>query len=211
MIHAFKIENDSLIIDVQQVLMYEPLAVIYKRDDSPNKEFAFKEYKYIYFLADNKGFINRNGLKGRQAHLYATDNAGLRDSYEPDDVVKRAIQVVKNSLVSTPVEKLLDATIKGLNASTTVVDMIVDYLSDIIDNPESKSKDILAAQANIKSLIATAKEIPDMVDNLIELKDKYDKAERGINLLRGNKEYRPSYDGNDEGQFTSDLPVEVLK
>lgn len=211
MIHAFKIENDSLAIDVQQILMYEPLAEIYKRDDSPSKEFAYKEFKYIYFIADNKGYINRNGLKGRQAHLYAADNSGLHDSYQPDDVVKRAIDVVRRSLVSSPVEKLLDATVKGLNSSTTVVDMIVDHLTDIIEDPESKDKDILQAQATIKSLIATAKEIPDIVDNLLELRDKYDRAERGISMLRGNKEYRPSYDGNDEGQLTNDVPIEVVR
>lgn len=211
MIHAFKIENDALTIDVQQILMYEPLAEIYKRDDSKNKEFAYKEFKYIYFIADNKGFIKRNGLKGREAHNYATSNANLNDSYEPDDVVKQAIKLVQSSLTSTPVEKLLDATVKGLNASATVVDMLTDYLYDVINNPEVDDKEVLSAQASIKKLLDIAKEIPDMVDNLIELKDKYDKAERGIELLRGNVEYRPSYDGNDEGKLANDIPVEVIE
>ena len=34
MVHAFKIENDNLELDVEQILQYPALRVIYARDDS---------------------------------------------------------------------------------------------------------------------------------------------------------------------------------
>ena len=40
MVHGFKIENDKLILDVEEILQYPLLQQIYARDDSKDKSFA---------------------------------------------------------------------------------------------------------------------------------------------------------------------------
>ena len=37
MVHGFKIENDKLILDVEEILQYPLLQQIYARDDSKDK------------------------------------------------------------------------------------------------------------------------------------------------------------------------------
>lgn len=50
MVHGFKIENDKLILDVEEILQYPLLQQIYARDDSKDKSFAKKnlDLYYIY-------------------------------------------------------------------------------------------------------------------------------------------------------------------
>ena len=55
MIHAFKIENDNLVLDVEEVLQYDILRDIYVRDNSKNKEFAYKEFRFIHIYITMKG------------------------------------------------------------------------------------------------------------------------------------------------------------
>ena len=50
MVHGFKIENDKLILDVEEILQYPLLQQIYARDDSKNKSFAEKEFRFILYL-----------------------------------------------------------------------------------------------------------------------------------------------------------------
>ena len=40
MVHGFKIENDKLILDVEEILQYPLLPQIYARDDSKDNSFA---------------------------------------------------------------------------------------------------------------------------------------------------------------------------
>ena len=47
MVHGFKIENDKLILDVEEILQYPLLQQIYARDDSKDKSFAEKEFRFI--------------------------------------------------------------------------------------------------------------------------------------------------------------------
>ena len=47
MIPGLKVENDKIVLDVPQILLYKPLAAIYQADNSNNKEFAHKIFLYI--------------------------------------------------------------------------------------------------------------------------------------------------------------------
>ena len=57
MVHGFKIENDKLILDVEEILQYPLLQQIYARDDSKDKSFAEKEFRFILYLSDRKGYV----------------------------------------------------------------------------------------------------------------------------------------------------------
>lgn len=69
MVHGFKIENDKLILDIEEILQYPLLQQIYARDDSKDKSFAEKEFRFILYLSDRKGYVTKAGLTKKKLML----------------------------------------------------------------------------------------------------------------------------------------------
>ena len=67
MVHGFKIENDKLILDVEEILQYPLLQQIYARDDSKDKSFAEKEK--IIEEAKMKNMKKKNGSIGSRVNM----------------------------------------------------------------------------------------------------------------------------------------------
>lgn len=194
MVHGFKIENDKLILDVEEILQYPLLQQIYARDDSKDKSFAEKEFRFILYLSDRKGYVTKAGLTKKEAYAYAKSNAGLDESYLPDKVVLSAIEFVKSNLNITAVEDLINSTIKSLNLSSKLVRTLTDGIEDLMSK-ELEMKDLALCEDTLKQIIKIANEIPARVESLTELNDKWDKIEKGVTSIRGGAEYRDSYDG----------------
>ena len=98
MIPGLKVENDKIVLDVPQILLYKPLAAIYQADNSNNKEFAHKIFLYIEHVADKKGYFRTKGFSKQEAHKWAARNSGLKESYVPDKLVTDAIDFIKREL-----------------------------------------------------------------------------------------------------------------
>lgn len=211
MIYAFKIENDKLELDLKQILMYPLLAKIYKRDTSDNKEFAYKEFKFIYFIADKKGYCRQAGLSKKEAIKYGIKNAGLDSRYEPDNIVLKAIELVKSQFNITPVEDLIETTIVGLNFTTKLVNMYSKALQDALDKGGDDLEAISDSEKNLKGLLNATNDIPNRISKLVELREQWDKAEKGVSSIRGGKEYKASYDGVDERESISSDGVQSLE
>ena len=209
MIHAFKIENDRLILDVEEILQYPILQKIYARDDSKNKEFAYKEFRFIHFMSDRKGYIKKAGLAKLDAYKYAIENSGLHPGYKPDKDILAAIDFVTSKMNITPVEDLIMATIKALNLSGRVVKCLTDGI-ETLTTGDIKLEDLQACEESLKQIIKISNEIPDRVEKLTELQEKWDKIEKGITSIRGGGTYRESYDGTDERASTDAHEVEIL-
>lgn len=210
MVHGFKIENDSLVLDVEEILQYPTLAEIYRRDDSKDKTFALKEFRFILFLADRKGYVTKAGLTKKEAIEYARKNAGLNDLYEPDDVIFKAIELVKKDMNITAVEDLISSTVKALNLSGKLVRGLTDGIESLMSKDNLELKDLAACEDTLKQIIKIANEIPERVDKLTELNDKWDKIEKGISTIRGGLEYRNSYDGTDDRAVDASDEAETL-
>ena len=184
MVHGFKIENDKLILDVEEILQYPLLQQIYARDDSKDKSFAEKEFRFILYLSDRKGYVTKAGLTKKEAYAYAKSNAGLDESYLPDKVVLSAIEFVKSNLNITAVEDLM--------------------------SKELEMKDLALCEDTLKQIIKIANEIPARVESLTELNDKWDKIEKGVTSIRGGAEYRDSYDGTNDRASNAPNETETL-
>ena len=210
MIHALKIENDRIILDIEEILQYPILQQIYARDDSKNKDFAYKEFRFIHFLSDRKGYITKTGLSKVDAYKYAIENSNLPPSYKPDKVVIEAIEFVTKNMNITPVEDLINSTIKALNLSGRVVKALTDGI-ETLTSGDIKLEDLQACEESLKQIIKISNEIPDRVEKLTELKDKWDKIEKGVTSIRGGGEYRDSYDGVDERTSDATDEAEVLR
>jgi hypothetical protein len=209
MVHGFKIENDKLILDVEEILQYPLLQQIYARDDSKDKSFAEKEFRFILYLSDRKGYVTKAGLTKKEAYAYAKSNAGLDESYLPDKVVLSAIEFVKSNLNITAVEDLINSTIKSLNLSSKLVRTLTDGIEDLMSK-ELEMKDLAFCEDTLKQIIKIANEIPARVESLTELNDKWDKIEKGVTLIRGGAEYRDSYDGTNDRASNAPNETETL-
>ena len=192
MIHAFKIENDKLILDVEEILQYPLLQQIYSRDDSKDKSFAYKEFRFIHFIADRKGYITKAGLPKKEAYEFARINSELPEGYVPDKVIIAAIDFVKS-----------------LTLSGKLVRVLTEGIEDLMSK-EIKLEDLTTCEDTLKRIIKISNEIPDRINELTQLNEKWDKIEKGVTSIRGGAEYRDSYDGtNDRASDASD-EVETL-
>jgi hypothetical protein len=96
MIYLWKVEKDELVLDLREVLKYEDLAAIYRRDStSKSKDKAMKEFRYIDFIANRDGYCVQNGLNSNDAHEFAREHSGLPTGWKPDDAVIKAIKCAK--------------------------------------------------------------------------------------------------------------------
>ena len=67
-----------------------------------------------------------------------------------------------------------------------------------------------ACEESLKQIIKISNEIPDRVEKLTELQEKWDKIEKGVTSIRGGGEYSESYDGIDERASSADDEAEIL-
>lgn len=209
MIHAFKIENDNLVLDVEEILQYDILRDIYVRDNSKNKEFAYKEFRFIHFLSDRKGYIVKAGLNKKDAYEFARSNSNLPDGYTPDNLVLTAVDFVKSKLNITTVEDLITSTVKSLNITGRVIRTLTAGIEDIMSK-EIEIKDLALCEDTLKQIIKISNEIPDRIDALTELQDKWDKIEKGVTSIRGGATYSESYDGTNDRAADASDEVETL-
>lgn len=210
MIHALKIENDNIVLDVEEILQYPLLQQIYARDTSKNKDFAYKEFRFIHFLTDRKGYITKAGLSKIEAQAYARENSNLPPSYKPDKVIIEAIEFVRSQMNITPVEDLINSTIKALNLSGRVVKALTDGI-ETLTSGDIKLEDLQACEESLKQIIRISNEIPDRVEKLTELQEKWDKIEKGVTSIRGGGDYSESYDGVNERTPGTTDEVEILR
>lgn len=209
-IHGFKMDGDKLVLDVETILQYPILKIIYERDDSIEKSFAFKEFQYMRFLADSKGYIFKSGLSGNKAHEYALENSNLNPSYKPDKYIKSGIEFIKSNLEIHTVERLIGSTVKGLNISGRVVELIVDSMEDILEKGEVTKEELISIEDGLSKLLKQASDIPSKINRLRELNDEWDKSEKGVQVIRGGATYSESYDGEDKGILSGDKSVQEL-
>jgi len=195
MIHLWNVTGDTLNLNVSEILKYKELTVIYKRDNTDDKSFAHKEFRYIDFLSNREGYCIVNGLSKKEAHKHAVLNSNLHKDYIPDAFIKIAINKVYDELNGGVIEKLIDSTIRSLNLSAETVVQITNRAEELLDKASGTDEDItkLITLTNQVSQIAVG--IPDKVTKLIELRKQYDTASKGTIQERGGKEYTASLDG----------------
>mgnify|MGYP001024721121 FL=1 len=216
MIPGLKVENDKIVLDVPQILLYKPLAAIYQADNSNNKEFAHKRFLYIEHVADKKGYCRTKGFSKQEAHKWAARNSGLKESYVPDKLVTDAIDFIKREFESHPVEDAIETNIQGIRASLTLISIIANELNNAItdyrSNPkEAKIEDLLSYETSIKTMASYSADLPKRIQVLSELKKQWDDIDKGITSIRGGKSYKNSYDGTDDLSPTSAGEVEELR
>lgn len=203
----FKLENNLLVIDRDEIRGVKEFRRILERDkgsdgdaDGRKKYRAFKEFYYIYYVADYKSSGNRAGDNEKNLHLQGVKYAELEPTFKPDADIKEAIRVYKEiQKLEAPSNTLVIKLTKGIKLSEQVVDNMILGIDKILElnqiELQNDSPNVMAIMANnkaledqLKSLTTLATAFPKTLETLEGIKTKLFKEEADSRKARGGKE-----------------------
>ncbi len=147
---------------------------IYERDKRKDKEIAFSELCYVYHMADYKSFYSNHDDDVKEEKIKADF---ITDSkWQPDDLVKRAINKYKE-LTETPSMKLLKDTRIG-------VEKVRKYYQTVnLNDTDSNGKPI----NKITDLTSSLASVGKLVDSINAIEERIRKEESVSTKIRGDK------------------------
>lgn len=87
----FKFEDGDIKLDREEIALYKLPNRILRRDrgsegdaDGRKKLQAFKEFTYVYFVADHTAYPISNGLSKQETHEYAISQSNLPKDFNPN-------------------------------------------------------------------------------------------------------------------------------
>lgn len=207
----FRVENDLLVIDKDETRAIPEFKVILERDkgakgdtDGRKKFRAFKEFLYIYYVADFESFLSRGGYNEKEKHKLAIKEAGLEEDFKVDNDIKNAIEKYSSTqLLIMPALSTLSTIIKGLKTADKISQNIVESIESVMDSFKEKKKAALAENApwnpgddavmtshvvgQLEYLLKISNNIPKTIKTLEEIEERLAREKSGVNLGRGGK------------------------
>lgn len=207
----FRVENGLLVIDKDEVRAIPEFKTILERDrgskgdaDGRKKFKAFKEFFYIYWMADFESWISRGGYSEKEKHKLAVKEALLEEDWKADIDIKLAIEKYsKTQLEMLPALGTLNTILTGLKAVDKVSKNIINNIDATIEFHESNRKkkaesgepmnvgdDLIMATnlvAQLKQLLDISNKVPTTIKVLQEIEDRLAKEKSGANIGRGGK------------------------
>ena len=208
----FKIENDLLVIDKDEVRGKPEFRILLERDrgskgdvDGRKKFQAYKEFMYIYLIADLESWINKAGYNDKEAHKAALKDADLDSTFKLDSDIKIAITTYRTlQLEMLPALSTLSSILKGLKVADKISQSIIENIETVMDNhkerkikaaeqnePLNPGDDLVITQnlvAQLGQLMDISTKIPKTIETLEKIEDRLAKDKSGISLGRGGKE-----------------------
>lgn len=159
--------KDNLVIINPEVLIIPEFNKLWTRDKSKNKESAFKELSFVYFVSDfNSPYSNYPEDKREQ--LIKDDFIKDR-KWKPDAEINEAIQKYK-SLSETATSRLLES-VRG----------VINRMSKYLDNTD-------IGDETIRNILDTITKTTSVVASYAKLEEAVKKEQGMGSKARGNKE-----------------------
>ena len=195
MTSIFIFNDNKLELSTPEILLIPEFKRILDKDSSSKKELAFKEFNYIYQIADYKSYCNRNGLNGDDAYNYAVNTAQLPNGYIINKDVELAIDRYRLEQENIII-KLNNEILKSFNSSYATLQIINELIIYLIEqtkkvkaeHPEDiKRIDELTSQIirNQEKLMGISKEIPKQIETHKNYEVLLKKEEEKIKLAWG--------------------------
>lgn len=208
----FRLENQLLVIDKDEVRAIPEFRVILERDkgskgdvDGRKKYRAFKEFMYIYFIADYESWTNKGGYNDKEKHNFAVVDADLEPTFKPDAEIKAAIaKYSQTQLAMLPALSTLSTMVKGLKIADKISQNIIENIELSMEAHKEKKRkaaenneplnagdDLVLTQAlvnQLEQLMDISNKIPKTIDTLEKIEDRLAKDKSGASVGRGGKE-----------------------
>ena len=195
MIHIWKIIDNNLDLNIEEVLKYPELANIYRNDKSKDKFESREYFKYLDFRTNPRGYCLTNGLNEKESHEYSLRNTRLPVDFEFPKNNKSIIKFVTSNLQFDAIHTLVSGAIKGLNITAKTINSYIEHLNNIEqDDYKDKEGNPIDLTTIITKMMKISNDIPDNIKRFEGLLEK-----QSITVtIRGNNEYSSSMDGDTE-------------
>lgn len=196
----FEIKDGDIVIKKVEILTVPSFTKIFRRDkgsegdyDGRKKLQAFKEFAYIYHIADSKSTPNKKGYNTKSAHNYSVMMAGLPDVYKPDIIVIQAIKDYRLEDSSIAKETIIEL-IKTYAFIRRTFGLIRKTIEKTLDKDTLTGDEAKELISQVNTLISLGESVPDTTKKLkkaitdLELEDNA----RQQDILRGTDETVPT-------------------
>jgi hypothetical protein len=196
----FKYEEGNLILNKDEILLYDAFKKILKRDrgsegDSQGrlKLYAFKEFTYIYMMCDYDSYCNIHGLSEEEAQIYAKKIAGLAINWEEDDEIIEAMDEYRRQQLDVSKELLIDL-ITTFRSFLQRVRFIRTGIEKIGRLTPVKEAQLTSTYDYMKELFDIAARAPVYIDTLNKALAAIEKQEKIGEEVRGGGNVDDSMD-----------------
>lgn len=173
MTELFNIKDGKIVITPDK-LAIPVFKQIYERDKSKNKEIAFKELSYIFFMVDfNSPYQSYPNDKKEKIIIEDI----FKDKWSPDKLVKEG-GIKYTEFTDT-------AVIRLVRSAQNACDKLADYFNNV-DYTLKDDNDKLVYTA--KDVVLNLKNIGDISDSLSKLEEKIKKDIKQTSKVRGGGE-----------------------
>ncbi len=190
----FSIKDGDIIINKVEILTIPIFTKILRRDkgsdgdhDGRKKRQAFREFAYIYHMADIKALPNRNGYGRKEANEYSKEAAGLDDKWIADVDIKQAIKAYEKEQESLPRNTILEL-IKTYRLIPKITGKLRNAIEVLIDTDDALSAEQAdSAYGMISSLISQGDDVPKLTAKLVSAISQLEQLEEKDNreVMRG--------------------------
>ena len=188
----FKMINDEVVVNYIEILVYKDFQALYDKDRTTDKVWFKNCLKYMWLYANPEAYPSTSCMKDSEAAEYALEHSGIVKA-DITPLFKRCMDIYAEALTD-----IVERLIKTVNR--TLINL-TDSVEAINKDIETKKKDPTEA-ANLIGLadnvFEIAEGIPKHIRKLDDLLMERKQQKEGKKLVRGGREYKPSFDGKGE-------------
>lgn len=191
--NLFTFTDGEITINKIEILTVPSFKKILYRDKDRTKKTAFKEFAYIYHMADPRSKANTDGMTDKAAHKYAISMVGLESTFLPDMEIREAVKVYYKECVD-PATEAIQELIRTYNFTTSIFKKVRRSIEDILNTTKLTKEQTIELMGLITTLIQQGKDIPALTKDLRAAIVELEQSERDNNSdrMRGTGETIPS-------------------
>lgn len=192
----FRVQRGKLEFDRRYILMNKPFAKIVEK---LGEEQANKVFRYIYEVADNRSYSNKQAVSDLAAHEHGINLAGLDSTFKPSKLIKDAITYYKQHNYNLHADTLKELK-QTLNQTKRLNTRIRVALDNKLNSDEGlDTSDITSIMGLQNKLFDLINELPNKIKTIKKLEATvYEELMRGKEIGRGGAEIPDSYEGDPE-------------
>lgn len=166
----------------------EPIKKIWKRDRNRYKPKAQSELGYVYYMCGLSRLYEREHPEDRERIIKR--DVGLDDNYEPDELVREAIHVVK-AMHQTSSAAALESASGVLRTSQDAIEVMRSKLQERMASENVNPK---AIAEDIKLLLDISGKIGPAIEAVEKIADQLDAELADTGKMRGGYQKGPYED-----------------
>ncbi len=163
----FILRGNVVELDHDEIALIPEFKAILDRDKSTGTSIAFKEFTYIYAIADPKSKANTKGYDDKDAKEYAITLSKLPLDYKPDGIVLSAIEKYKDDS-DTVANELRREILLTMNTSCKIVSRLRKIIEKKLDKTDITDQEVITLTDALSKVVSINDSLPKQIRALKE-------------------------------------------